>query len=146
MYRKRHLSQFSHFTQLNLLPNSRNPMLHNALQWASTFNSVHSIGRSGPLIANASLGAARLLCPRQQLDRFSHFVGLTAVSNRQNDRPTEKLYYVKTSIIIVAASHIQLVLQCGLKYKHNIKSHLPHLPAHTRDAVELLAEMDGMNL
>jgi len=56
-------------------------------------------------------------------------------------RPKEKLYYVKTSI--VAVGHIQLVLRCGLQYKHNIKT---HVPACRRDDAELLAEMVGMNL
>jgi len=66
------------------------------------------------------------------------------VSNRQNDRPTEKLYYVNTSIVAVIVIH--LVLRCGLNYKDNMKTHVAHLSARRRDSAKLMAEMDGRNL
>ena len=54
------------------------------LQWDSTspLKSAPSHGVSGPHLIHGSLGQ-----PKWHLDQFSHFAGLTSVTDRQTKRP-----------------------------------------------------------
>jgi len=109
--RKWHVSQFSHFTQLNLLHNPEIlhfTMLFNGSAPSTVFIQLRDLD---PLVANGSLGPARVPPNSSSIGSLI----LQGSQPRSTDRTIDQqrnysiqMYYFKTSI--VAVGHIQLVM------------------------------------